>query len=168
LSLDEIKVYLRWHTTHAFAPYLSKAFVNESFEFFSRTLRDVPELKPRWKRCVGLVDGQLGEALGQEFVRRTFGPELKTKTHRMARQVLDAMGEDIRHLDWMTPATKKRALEKLKVIATKVGYPDKWRDYSKVVVKRDDFFGMSSAAQVFEARRDLAKLASPSTAPSGT
>ena len=160
-SLADVKTYLRWHAAHASAPYLSTPFVNETFEFFSKTLRDVPQLKPRWKRCVALVDGQLGEALGQEFVRRTFGPELKQKARAMTRQILDAMGRDIKDLPWMTPATKKRALEKLAVIRGKIGYPDKWRDYGAVVVKRDDFFGNVERAQRFESRRDLAKIGKP-------
>ena len=161
LDLADIKVYLRWHTAHAAAPYLSANFVTETFEFFSKTLRGIPEMKPRWKRCVALVDGQLGEALGQEFVRRTFGPEVKRKALRMTHQIEEAMREDIQALPWMTPATKAKALEKLKAIVNKIGYPDKWRDYSSVVVKRDDFFGNVERAQRFESRRDLAKIGRP-------
>ena len=160
-SLDEIKTYLRWHVTRASAPALSSAFVNESFAFFSKTLRGVPELRARWKRCVAMVDNQLGEALGQEFVRRAFSPEMKARTLRMTRQIEEAMGKDIRELDWMSPATKKRALEKLHTIVNKIGYPDRWRDYSSVVVKRDDFFGNVERAQRFESRRDLAKIGKP-------
>jgi len=160
-SLEDIKVYLRWHATHAAAAYLSKPFVNETFEFFSKTLRGVPELKPRWKRCVALVDAQLGEALGQEFVRRTFGPDTKAKAVRMTRQIEVAMGRDIDELPWMTPATRAKAHEKLKSIVNKIGYPDKWRDYSSVVVKRDDFFGNVERASRFENRRDLAKIGKP-------
>lgn len=140
-SLDDIKTYLRWHVTHANAPYLSSAFVNENFNFFSKTLRGVPELRPRWKRCVALVDGQLGEALGQEFVSRTFSAELKNKTSRMTRQIEQAMQQDLNNLSWMSAPTKLKALEKLHSIVNKIGYPDKWRDYSSVVVKRDDFMG---------------------------
>src|SRR6185436_5191608 len=134
---------------------------NETFEFFSKTLRGVPELKPRWKRCVALVDAQLGEALGQEFVRRTFGPDTKAKAVRMTKQIEAAMGRDIDELPWMTPATKAKAHEKLKSIVNKIGYPDKWRDYSSVVVKRDDFFGNVERATRFESRRDLAKIGKP-------
>src|SRR5258706_5456313 len=160
-SLGEIKTYLRWHVTRASAPALSPAFVNESFGFFSKTLRGVPELRPRWKRCVAMVDNQLGEALGQEFVRRAFSAELKARTLRMTRQVEDAMRKDIEALDWMGPETKKRALEKLRAIVNKIGYPERWRDYSSVVVKRDDFFGNVERAQRFESRRDLAKIGRP-------
>jgi putative endopeptidase len=160
-DLDDIKTYLRWHVANTASPLLSSAFVNENFDFFSKTLRGVPQLRPRWKRCVTLVDRQLGEALGQEFVRRTFGPGLKASTVRMATQIEDAMATDIEQLDWMSPATKAQALAKLKAIVNKIGYPDKWRDYSAVAVKRGDFFGNVERATRFEARRDLAKIGKP-------
>jgi endothelin-converting enzyme/putative endopeptidase len=160
-SLTDLKTYMRWHVTNAVAPLLSSAFANENFEFFGKTLRGVPQLKPRWKRCAILVDSQLGEALGQEFVRRAFSPELKGKALRMTRQVEDAMAKDIESLDWMGPETRKRALEKLRAIVNKIGYPDKWRDYRSVVVKRGDFFGNAERATRFEAKRDLAKIGKP-------
>ncbi len=161
LGLDDLKTYLRWHVAHAAAPYLSNAFVNENFAFYSKTLRGVPELRPRWKRCVALVDGQLGEALGQEFVRRAFGPELKARTLKMTKQVEKAMEEDIRSLDWMSERTKKNALTKLHTIVNKIGYPDKWRDYSSVAIRPGDFYGNLVRAQRFESRRDLGKIGRP-------
>ncbi|HEX5130824.1 MAG TPA: M13 family metallopeptidase [Usitatibacter sp.] len=157
----EIRTYLRWHYARANAPFLSKAFVDESFDFYSKTLHGVPQLKPRWKRCVAWVDGQLGEALGQEFVRLTFPPGTKDRILRMTQQVERAMEEDVKALPWMGEATKKRALEKLHTIVNKIGYPEKWRDYSSVQVRRDDFFGNVRRAQVFESRRDLAKIGKP-------
>ena len=160
-SLDDIKAYLRWHVASAFAPLLSSAFVNENFDFFSKALRGVPQLKPRWKRCATLVDSQLGEALGQEFVRRAFGPDLKARTLRMTRQIEDSMARDILALDWMSEATRRQALAKLKTLVNKIGYPDKWRDYSSVVVKRGDFFGNVERATRFETRRDLDKIGKP-------
>jgi putative endopeptidase len=160
-SLDEIRTYLRWHLARAAAPYLSSAFVNENFAFYGKTLRGTPQLRPRWKRCVTLVDSYLGEALGQEFVRRAFGPELKASTLRMAKQVEQAMAEDIRSLDWMSDATKAKALEKLAALANKIGYPDKWRDYSALHIRRGDFFGNVERAERFEARRQLAKIGKP-------
>lgn len=160
-TFDDIKTYLRWHVASAASPLLSSAFVNENFDFFNKTLRGVQQLRPRWKRCVTLVDRQLGEALGQEFVRRTFGPELKASTLRMTIQIEEAMARDIEQLDWMSPATKQQALAKLKAIVNKIGYPDKWRDYSTVVVKRGDFFGNVERATRFEAKRDLAKIGKP-------
>ncbi|MEO8102741.1 MAG: M13 family metallopeptidase [Betaproteobacteria bacterium] len=160
-SLDDIKTYLRWHLAHSSAPYLSSAFVNENFNFFSKTLRGVPELKPRWKRCVALVDGQLGEALGEEFVNRSFSADLKKKTLHMTKQIEQAMREDLNQLAWMGPATKQKALEKLHSIVNKIGYPDKWRDYSAMQVKRDDFMGNVQRGNVFESRRDLRKIGKP-------
>ena len=160
-SLDDIKAYLRWHVAHGMSAHLSQAFVSENFEFFSKTLRGVPQLRSRWKRCVSLVDTQLGEALGEEFVRRAFSPELKARALRMTRQIERAMEDDIRQLPWMTEATKKRALEKLHSTVNKIGYPDKWRDYSAVKVVRTDYFGNVIRAQRFESRRDLAKIGKP-------
>jgi putative endopeptidase len=161
LSLDDIKTYLRWHITRALSPHLSTAFVNENFGFFSKTLRGVPEQKPRWKRCVALVDSQLGEALGQEFVSRAFSAELKEKTLRMTKQIETAMAEDIKSLTWMSAATKKKAQEKLRSVVNKIGYPDKWRDYSAYDVKRDDFLGNVERGNIFESRRQLAKIGKP-------
>ena len=161
LKMEDIRTYLRWHLARASSAVLSADFVNANHEFYSKTLRGVPEIRPRWKRCVRLVDSQLGEALGQEFVRRTFPPEVKRKALRLTRQIEEAMAEDIRSLTWMGPKTKERALEKLKAIVNKIGYPDKWRDYAAVVVKPDDFFGNVERAQRFESRRDLAKIGKP-------
>jgi endothelin-converting enzyme/putative endopeptidase len=160
-SLDDIKTYLRWHLVHAEAPFLSSAFVNENFDFFSKTLRGVPQLRPRWKRCVSLTDAVLGEALGQEFVNRAFSPELKQKTLTMTRQIEQAMQDDINQLTWMSPATKQAALEKLHSIVNKIGYPDKWRDYSSIRVDRGDFVGNVERATVFESDRQLAKIGKP-------
>jgi endothelin-converting enzyme/putative endopeptidase len=160
-SLDDLKVYLRWHVAHSSAPFLSSAFVNENFDYFSKTLRGVPELAPRWRRCVALVDNQIGEALGQEFVKMTFSPELKAKTVHMTRQIEDAMESEIRNLDWMGPQTKAKALEKLHGIVNKIGYPDKWRDYSSLVIRRDDLLGNVQRGDAFELRRQLAKIGKP-------
>jgi putative endopeptidase len=160
-SLDDIKVYMRWHVAHALAPYLASAFVNENFDFYSKTLNGVPQLKPRWKRCVAQVDSQLGEALGQEFVRRAFPPEVKARTLRMTLQVEQAMERDIKELAWMSPETRKRALEKLHAIVNKIGYPDKWRDYSSVRIAPGDYLGNVIRAQRFESRRDLNKIGRP-------
>ena len=160
-SLDDIKTYLRWHLAHASAAYLSTAFVNESFNFFSKTLRGVPEQKPRWKRCVALVDGQLGEALGQEFISRAFSADLKKKTLHMTKQIEQAMQDDLNQLTWMSAATKQKALQKLHSIVNKIGYPDKWRDYRSVLVKRNDFMGNVQRGNLFETRRDLNKIGKP-------
>lgn len=160
-SLADIKVYLRWNVLHSQASLLSSAFVNENFRFFAQTLHGTPQLQPRWKRCVALVDAQLGEALGQEFVERAFGPELKQRTLRMTEQIEQAMYAEVQHLDWMSPATKRKATEKLKTIVNKIGYPDTWRNYSEVVIARDDFYGNVTRATQFEARRQLNKIGKP-------
>ncbi|MDL2358211.1 MAG: M13 family metallopeptidase, partial [Pseudomonadota bacterium] len=160
-ELGAIKTYLRWHVARANASALSKAFDNEHFDFFSKTLRGVKEQPPRWKRCVTLVDAQLGEALGQEFVSRSFSPELKAKALHMTQQIEQAMEKDIESLTWMSAATKERAQQKLHTIVNKIGYPDVWRDYSSYVVKRDDFAGNIERGNVFETRRQLAKIGKP-------
>jgi endothelin-converting enzyme/putative endopeptidase len=161
VPLTDWKAYLRWHAVHSSAPYLSKKFVAEDFNFYRKTLRGVKSMPPRWKRCVQYVDRDLGEALGQEFVARTFTPETKAKTVDMTKRIEAAMAEEIKNLDWMTPATKDRALEKLHAVANKVGYPDRWRDYSALKIVRGDYFGNAARATLFESERDLAKIGKP-------
>ncbi|HEX6880403.1 MAG TPA: M13 family metallopeptidase, partial [Terriglobales bacterium] len=160
-SLDNIKTYLRWHLVHSMSPYLSSAFVNENFDFFAKTLHGVPQLRPRWKRCVALTDDELGEALGQEFVARAFSPDLKQKTLTMTKQIEQAMQDDINQLNWMSAPTKQKAIEKLHSIVNKIGYPDKWRDYSSVQVNPKDFVGNVERATVFESKRQLGKIGKP-------
>jgi putative endopeptidase len=159
--LSDWKAYLRWHAVHARAPYLSKKFVTEDFGFYRKTLRGVSEQPPRWKQCVRWVDRDLGEALGQEFVARTFTADTKARTVDMTQRIEKAMENEIKSLDWMTEATKQKALEKLHGMVNKVGYPDRWRDYSAVDVKPDDFFGNVQRSTVFESHRDLLKIGKP-------
>jgi putative endopeptidase len=161
IPLADWKAYLRWHAAHSRAPYLSSNFVTEDFNFYRKTLRGVSEMPPRWKRCVRYVDRDLGEALGQEFVRRTFTADTKAKTVDMTRRIETAMESEIKGLDWMTDATKQRALEKLHAVANKVGYPDRWRDYSALDVVRGDFAGNATRATVFESNRELEKIGKP-------
>jgi len=160
-SLDDIKVYLRWHILSANAPYLSSSFVKENFDFYSHTLRGVEQQPPRWKRCVRLVDRELGEALGQEFVARTFTADTKKSAVTMTREIEQAMESDIQQLAWMGPETKKQALEKLHGVMNKIGYPDKWRDYSSVEIRPDDFLGNVERTVTFESRRQLNKIGKP-------
>src|ERR1051326_3890575 len=160
-SLDDLKTYLRWHLASAQAPYLSSRFVQANFDFYSHTLRGVEQIPPRWKRCVRLTDGQLGEALGQEFVNRAFSQETKQRTLQMTKQIEQAMQEDIEQLTWMGPETKKQALEKLHAVVNKIGYPDKWRDFPGGEVRRNDFLGNVQRATVFEFKRQLAKIGKP-------
>jgi putative endopeptidase len=159
--LDDWKTYLRWHLVHSKAPYLPAAFATANFDFFNRYLRGVQEMPPRWKRCVRQVDNQLGEALGQVFVQKTFGADTKARTLLMTKEVESAMENEIRQLPWMGEATKKRALEKLHGVRNKIAYPDTWRDYSSIQIKRDDFYGDVERATIFESRRQLAKIGKP-------
>ena len=160
-SLDDLKTYLRWHYTSANAPYLSQKFVQANFDFYAHTLRGVEQIAPRWKRCVRLTDGQLGEALGQEFVNRTFTKDTKKNALEMTKQIEQAMEDDIKQITWMSPETKKQALEKLHSVMNKIGYPDRWRDYSSVEIRRGDFLGNAQRASVFESKRQLAKIGKP-------
>jgi putative endopeptidase len=159
--LDEWKTYLTWQLVHAAAPLLSTPFVEARFEFYGHTLTGAKELQPRWKRCVDYTDGDLGEALGQKYVEATFGAGGKERMLKMVDALERALGEDIRQLDWMTPATKEKALEKLRAIANKIGYPDNWRDYSSVEIVRGDALGNDVRATVFEFKRQLAKIGKP-------
>ncbi len=159
--LDDWKTYLRFHVANSHASELSSAFVNEDFAFYRQYLRGAKELQPRWKRCVRDVDSNLGEALGQAYVRATFSPELKASTLEMTRRIEDAMAVRIEQLDWMSPATKEQALAKLHTIRNKIGYPDKWRDYSSVKILPDDFFGNDQRATAFEIHRRLDKIGKP-------
>ncbi len=160
-SLDHWKAYLRWHLANENAEFLAASFVNEDFAFYGKTLRGQQELEPRWKRCVGYVDNDLGEALGKAFVERTFGPEAKARALVMVQQIEAAMEQDINSLPWMTDATKQHALEKLHSVANKIGYPDKWRDYSSLTINRDDEMGNVLRARSFEFNRQLAKIGKP-------
>ena len=160
-SLGDIKAYLRWQVTHSASPYLSSAFEKARFDFFDHVLHGIAVPRPRWKQCVAQVDGLLGEALGQEFVSRSFGPQLKTSTLRMTIQIEQAMRAAIESLSWMSDVTKHHALVKLDAITNKIGYPDHWRDYSAIDIRREDFFGDAMRAAEFESRRQIAKIGKP-------
>lgn len=160
-SLDDWKTYLTWQLARAQSPLLPTSFVEENFAFYGKILTGAKELRPRWKRCVTLVNGQLGEALGQLYVDRTFGAEGKQKTLNMVQAIETALARDIAELTWMTPETKKYALEKLHAVANKIGYPDKWRDYSTVKIIRGDAIGNADRASEFEFHRQVAKIGKP-------
>ncbi len=160
-KLSDWKSYLRWQLARGKAPYLSSKFVQADFDFYRKYLRGVSEMQPRWKRCVQWVDRDLPEALGQVFVAKTFGPDTKQRALDMTLQVEKAMEEDVKQLPWMGEETKKQALEKLHKMKNKIGYPDKWRDYSGLEIRAGEYFGNVSRAVVFESRRQLAKIGKP-------
>ena len=161
-DLPTIKAYLRWQLVASVAgSILPKVLDEEKFDFDERKLAGIPEQKPRWKRCVGSTDGALPEALGKAYVDQQFPAASKTKALQMIRDIEAAMDRDIDSLDWMSAATKTRAKEKLHMIANKVGYPNKWRDYSKLEIVRGDAFGNNLRAAEFESRRQLAKIGKP-------
>ncbi|HYK16381.1 MAG TPA: M13 family metallopeptidase [Bryobacteraceae bacterium] len=160
-SLDDLKTYLRWHLIHGEAALLPKAFVDEDFRFYGRTLTGAEQLEPRWKRCVSAVDADLGFALGRKFVDQTFGTEGKARTLSMVQQIEKALADEIHALSWMTPATKEQALIKLRAVLNKIGYPDKPRDYSTVKIVRGEAVGNDERATEFEVRRQLNKIGKP-------
>jgi endothelin-converting enzyme/putative endopeptidase len=159
--LPALKTYLRWALVNTRAAELPKAFRDADFDFYQHYLNGVPEQPPRWKTCVAQVDELLGEALGREFVERNFPPEARAAAVKMTLQIQDAMRVRIEQLDWMSPETKKQAIDKLTKMRNKVGYPDKWRDYSAVQVSRDDYYGNVQRATLFETRRQMAKIGRP-------
>ena len=159
--VEQFKSYLRWHLVRATSSLLSSPFVDAGFDFYGRTLGGAKELRARWKRCVRLTDSNLGEALGKPYVELTLGAEGKQRTLQMVRALERALEEDIEGLEWMTAETKKRALEKLHKIENMIGYPDEWRDYGSVGVRRDDLVGNVRRSRAFEFDRWLDKIGKP-------
>jgi endothelin-converting enzyme/putative endopeptidase len=160
--LADWKTYLRWHLVSAAAPFLGQALVAEDFRFNRGYLQGAKEIEPRWKRCVQSTDRALGDALGQLYVEKTFGPDGKARMAKMIDAITAAMREDIETLPWMTAETKRKALVKLDAFGKgKIGYPDQWKDYSTVEVRRDDYYGNARRARVFEVRREQARIDKP-------
>jgi putative endopeptidase len=155
------KVYLRWHLVHAVARQLPAKFVEENFNFYGKTLTGTKEILPRWRRCVQATDGELGEALGQVYVERAFPPEAKAKATIMVRNLMAALREDLSTLDWMSAATREQAIKKLDAIRLKIGYPDKWRDYSAFRVDRGAFVENALRGNENDTAYDLAKIGKP-------
>jgi predicted metalloendopeptidase len=160
-SLDDWKTYLRWQVLHGGATMLPAKFVNENFNFFSKTLLGTKELSPRWKRCVNYTNNDLGEAVGQKYVDLTFGAEGKARTLKMVEALEKALGEDIDTLPWMSPDTRKQAQVKLKAITNRIGYPDKWKDYTSLKIVRGDALGNSIRSNEYEFQHDLDKIGKP-------
>ncbi|HET8667160.1 MAG TPA: M13 family metallopeptidase, partial [Terriglobales bacterium] len=161
VPLDTWKTYLRWKYVRSMASMMSDDFVQENFNFWSKFLRGQKELEVRWKRCTAYTDGDLGEALGQLYVAKNFPPEAKQRTLDLVNQIEKSMGADLKTLPWMSDETKKKAEEKLNKVTNKIGYPDKWRDYSSVKIDRADFVGNTLRANEFEVHRQLNKIGKP-------
>jgi len=160
--LDQIEIYLRWHLLHAYAgTSLPTSFDHETWNFYSHILNGAEKQQERWKRCVDRVDHEMGEALGQVYVQRYFPPEEKERAVTLTVAIEQAMDKDIDSLDWMSPETKVKAKEKLHGVMNKVGYPDKWRDYSSLKIVRDDPVGNLIRVREFNEARDLAKIGKP-------
>jgi endothelin-converting enzyme/putative endopeptidase len=160
-DLKTLKAYMRYQLLTTSAGRLPKRFDAENFDFYGRILNGQPEQAPRWKRCSNSVNGALGEALGKVYVEQYFAGDSKAKMVQMVGDIEAAMGRDIDQIDWMSPATKVRAKEKLHDVANKIGYPDKWRDYSKLEIRPDDALGNAQRADQFENDRQLAKIGKP-------
>ena len=155
------KAYLRWRLVSAAAPSLPKRFVDENFAFFGKILSGVPEIQPRWKRCVTATDNAMGMALGRIYVKEHFSPEAKQRADEMVRNLLAALADDVKTLDWMGEDTKKAALTKIAAFDTRIGYPNKWRDYSTLAITRASHGANVLAASQFEWKRDLGKIGKP-------
>ena len=160
-SLDNLKVYLRWHQIHGAANTLSRAFVDEHFAFYGKRLTGAEKQLQRWKRCVAATDHALGEALAVPFVQQTFGKDGKAKTQEIINSIESAMEQNIKALSWMDEATRTQALGKLHRIANKIGFPDKPRSYQTLAVRGDSYTSNLAAASAFELRRDLGKIGKP-------
>ena len=160
-SFGDWQTYLRWHLLNSNAAALSSSFVDEDFNFKGKTLQGSKENLPRWKRCAAGTDRVLGEALGEVYVKKAFPPAAKSRALEMVRNLEAALKSDITTLSWMGDATRKQAIVKLDAFLNKIGYPDKWRDYSALQVDRGSYVNNRSRANAFEKRRDLNKIGKP-------
>ena len=160
-AMETWKSYLTLHLLRSQSKYLPTKIDDENFAFYGKFLTGSKEQRPRWKRCVAATDGDLGEAMGLAYVERTFGKDGKARMLTMVKNLEAAMAKDIQALTWMTPATKQKAMEKLNAIANKIGYPDKWRDYSALKVVRGDAVGNSLRSNDFDFARTMAKIGKP-------
>ena len=159
--LNDLKTYLKWGLVNTRAQQLSKPFRDQDFAFYSAYLEGIDEQEPRWRSCVSMVDNQLGEALGREFVERNFPPAVRDEARRMSLQIQQVMAERIDTLGWMSPATREQARQKLAKMRDKIGYPDQWRDYSPIRIERGDYFGNVTRATEFDLRRQMARIGRP-------
>ena len=161
VPIADWQTYLRWHVINNTAPALSSAFVEEDFNFKGKTLQGAKENLPRWKRCSAATDRAMGEAVGEVWVKKAFPPSAKARALDMVHNLEAALKDDIGTLSWMAPATRKQAIVKLEAFLNKIGYPDKWRDYSSLEVDRGPYVLNRVRASAFEKRRDLNKIGQP-------
>jgi predicted metalloendopeptidase len=161
VPLDTWKAWLEWNVVNQFAGLLSKEIVDADFAFYGTALNGTPENRPRWKRAVANTEGALGEAIGKIYVEKHFPPEAKARMDGLVKNLVEAYRQGIQELEWMSPETKQKALAKLATFNPKIGYPDRWRDYAKLDIKRDDLVGNAQRAFAFELERQLAKLGQP-------
>ena len=158
---DAWKAWLKWHIISGAAPYLSDEFTNENFAFFGKTLSGTPELRERWKRAVSMIEGSLGEAVGKVYVQKYFPAEAKARMEKLVANLIEAYRISINELAWMSPETKVKALEKLGKFRPKIGYPDKWRDYSALQTTPDDLYGNVGRVVKFQRDHELSKIGKP-------
>lgn len=161
ISLNDWKIYLKWHLLNAMAPYLSDKFVEERFSFYGKTLSGAKELQPRWKRVLGTVDQEIGFALGKLYVEKHFSPEAKARAEEMVHNLEAAFAQRIKKVDWMSETTKKQALIKLKAIVNKIGYPDKWKSYTGLNIDRGAYVLNVIRANEFELSFEINKVGKP-------
>jgi putative endopeptidase len=159
--LVDWQVYLRWHLLHASAPYLSAAIEQENFNFYGKVLSGQPEQEPRWKRAAHVIDGSIGEALGQLYVDKCFPPEARARMNELVENLKTVFHGRLEKVPWMSAETRAKALAKFERFTQKIGYPDKFRDYSSVVIKRDDYLGNVRRAEAFESHREIARVGKP-------
>src|SRR4030095_3029215 len=159
--LSDWKVYLRWHLLQSTAPYLHQAAEQENFDFYGTKLRGQPEPEPRWQRAARVIDGSIGEALGELYVAKHFPPAARARMNELIDNLRVVFRNRLQKLDWMSEGTRAKALAKFDRFTQKIGHPDKFRDYSKVTLRRDDLLGNVQRAAIFENRREIARVGKP-------
>ncbi len=161
IPLNDLKIYLKWNILRFAAPYLSMPFEEASFNFYSKAINGIQAMQPRWKRVLRIVDGNIGMSLGQLFVKEYFPPEAKEKALDLVHNLISVLGNRIKNLDWMSEATKEKALNKLSAIAIKIGYPDKWKSYEGLDIVRDSYFKNVINSTIFNSKKELTKIGKP-------
>jgi putative endopeptidase len=159
--IETLKEYLKWNIIRSASPYLNDSFVQANFNFYGKKLNGTKEMQPRWKRVLGTIDGHIGMELGKLFVKQYFPPASKKRALEMVHNLMASLKVRIENAQWMSPQTKKEALKKLAAFTVKIGYPDKWKDYSGLIINRESYFGNVLSSSIFETKKDLAKIGKP-------